>query len=255
VAVVVERFPELRITRVSRWCFNCYVISGGNGALIVVDAGIPVLADDLEPVIEGTPGAVKTVTATHGHCDHVGGAAAVAERHSADIYLPATTMCYFDGVKPRTPSVFKMARCWPLLFGQPFDAKAAGGFVRAALSAGFGTWRGMLWHGVHPIGGLEDGMPLPGATEWTVLNCPGHTDDSIALWNDDSRTLLCGDAIFTARGRPRFAPDTIDDAAAQTVARLRALPVEHLFPGHGLPVHGPSIWESAAPGEVSRDRK
>jgi glyoxylase-like metal-dependent hydrolase (beta-lactamase superfamily II) len=257
VAVVLERFPELGITRVSRWCFNCYVITGDDGALIVVDAGIPVLADDLEPVVAGMPGVVKTVTATHGHCDHVGGAAALAERHNADIYLSVNTMRYFDAEKPRTPSVFKMARCWPLLFGQRFDAKAAWGFVRASLSAGFGTWRGMLWHGVHPIGGLEDGVPLPGAAAWTVLNRPGHTDDSIALWNDNSATLLCGDAAFTTKGRVRFAPDTIDAAAAaQTVARVQTLPVEHLFPGHGLPVHGPSIWESAlALDAVWRDRK
>lgn len=250
MAVIVESFPDLLLTRISRWCFNCYVITGDNDALVVVDAGIPALVDDLDPVLASLPGLVKTVTATHGHCDHVGAAAALAQRHNAEIHLPATTMGYFDGAKPRTPSMFKLARGWPILFGQPFDAKAAWGFVQASMSAGFGTSRGMLWHGARPIGGLEDGMPLPGATAWTVLNCPGHTDDSIALWNDDSATLLCGDAAFTSKGRIRFAPDTIDDGAAErTVARLRSLPVEHLFPGHGLPVHGPSIWEATLGAE------
>jgi glyoxylase-like metal-dependent hydrolase (beta-lactamase superfamily II) len=247
MSLVVEGFPELGITRVSRWCFNCYLLTGDDGALVAVDAGIPGLADDLDPVVAGIPGAVKTVTATHGHCDHVGAAAVLADRHAAEIYLPETTMSYFKGAKPRTPSVFKMARAWPVVVGQPFDAKAAVGFVRATLSAGFGTWRGMLWHGPRPVGGLDDGMALPSAAEWTVLSSPGHTDDSISLWNENSRTLLAGDAVFTSKGRARFAPDTIDDAAAaQTAARLQSLPVEHLFPGHGLPVHGPAIWESAA---------
>jgi len=29
---------------------------------------------------------------------------------------------------------------------------------------------------------------------------------------------------------------------AQTSARLLALPVEHLSPGHGLPIHARSVW-------------
>lgn len=256
MAVVVERFPELGLTRASRWCFNCYVITGDNGSLVVVDAGIPAFADDLGSIVTSMPGRVTTVTATHGHCDHVGAATALAQRHNAEIYLPATTLGYFDGTKPRTPSVLKLARGWPILFGQPFDAKAAWGFMQASMSAGFGTSRGMLWRGVRPNGGLEDGTQLPGASAWTVLNCPGHTDDSIALWNDDSAALLCGDATFTTDGRVRFAPDTVDDQAAErTVARLRSLPVEHLFPGHGLPVHGPSIWESAVASHGVRRKR
>lgn len=82
------------------------------------------------------------------------------------------------------------------------------------------------------------------ASAWTVLNIPGHTDDSIALWHESSRTLLSGDAVITIRSVPRFAPDTIDAAAAaRTSARLQALPVEHLLPGHGLPLHGVATWK------------
>jgi glyoxylase-like metal-dependent hydrolase (beta-lactamase superfamily II) len=77
---------------------------------------------------------------------------------------------------------------------------------------------------------------------WTVLNTPGHTDDSIALWNEDSGTLLSGDAVITIGRQARFLPDTVDGvAAARTSARLRALPVEHLLPGHGLPIHARAV--------------
>jgi hypothetical protein len=40
VGLVVGRLPQLGIVRVSRWCFNCYLIDGDDG-LIVVDAGFP----------------------------------------------------------------------------------------------------------------------------------------------------------------------------------------------------------------------
>ncbi|WP_019926218.1 MBL fold metallo-hydrolase [Nocardia sp. BMG111209] len=246
MGVVVERLAALGLTRVSRWCFNCYLLAGDDGAIVVIDPGMPTSAEDVEPVLAIMPGRVRVVTATHGHCDHVGGAAALARRHNADIYLPTVTLSYLDGVEPRTPSPAKLARTWRLLFGQPFDRRAATGFVRAAVTAGFGGTRRMLWPGPQPVGSLEDGRPLPGASAWTVLQSPGHTDDSIALWNAGTRTLLSGDAVLTINGRPRFAPDTVDvEAAAETASRLRQLPVEHLLPGHGVPIHAPSVWALA----------
>ena len=70
-------------------------------------------------------------------------------------------------------------------------------------------------------------MTLPGAAAWTVMATPGHTDDHIALWNSESRSLLSGDAVIAVRGRPRFSPDTVDDmAAADTRRRLIELPVD-----------------------------
>ena len=101
----------------------------------------------------------------------------------------------------------------------------------------------MRWRGPRPTHVLEDGAPLPCASAWTVINTPGHTDDSIAFWHNDSHALLCGDAVIAIRGAARFAPDTVDDVAAlKTAARLRSLPVEHLLPGHGLPIHALNVW-------------
>lgn len=244
MGVVVEELPELGITRVSRWCFNCYLIPGDGDSLVVVDPGMPSVADDLAPVLAGRADDVRLITATHGHPDHVGGAGPVAQRYAAPIHLSSTTLGYLDEAKPRTPSLAKMAGpAWKVMGGQPFDARAASGFVRGALTTGFGTWGRMLWRGPRPDGGLEDGMPLPGAAEWTVVAAPGHTDDSIAFWNEASRTLLTGDAVFSTGGQPRFAPDIVDGAAAaRTEAKLKALPVEHLLPGHGLPVHATTMW-------------
>jgi glyoxylase-like metal-dependent hydrolase (beta-lactamase superfamily II) len=72
---------------------------------------------------------------------------------------------------------------------------------------------------------------------------PGHTDESVALWHEDSRTLLSGDAVITIGAAARSAPDTVDDDATQrTQVRLRGLPVVQVLPGHGLPIQSSSIW-------------
>ena len=77
-----------------------------------------------------------------------------------------------------------------------------------------------------------------------MINASGHTDDSIALWNPTTRTLLSGDAVLTARGKAWHTPETVDAAsAAATRKRLEELSVAHLLPGHGRPVHArDTVW-------------
>jgi glyoxylase-like metal-dependent hydrolase (beta-lactamase superfamily II) len=184
------------------------------------------------------------VVATHGHSDHVAGAAELAARHRAPIWLPVTTLTYLDGAKPRTPTLTRAARIWPTLTDQPLDRVSVAGLLRGARVAGYGTPAGMRWTGPAPGGGLADGQPLPGAPDWTVINASGHTDDSIALWNPITRTLLSGDAVLTARGKVWHTPEIVDaSTAAATRQRLERLPVAHLLPGHGKPIHvDENVW-------------
>lgn len=85
--------------------------------------------------------------------------------------------------------------------------------------------------------------PTSGSPGWEILSVPGHTDDSTAFWHAGSATLIPGDAVLSARGLAWFTPETVDDdLAAGSERRLRALKVEHLLPGHGLPVHRRDVW-------------
>ncbi len=243
MSLVIDDMPDLGITRLSRWIFNCYVLQSRDGA-VVVDAGLPRVARDLAAVLDRLGGALHAVVATHGHSDHVAGAADLATRHSAPIWLPATTLTYLDGARPRTPTPARAARIWPTLIDQPFDRVGAAGLLSGARVAGYGTPAGMRWAGPPPGGGLADGQPLPGAPDWTVVNADGHTDDSIALWNSATRTLLSGDAVLSVRGKAWHTPEIVDAvSAAATRKRLEELPVAHLLPGHGRPVHvADTVW-------------
>jgi glyoxylase-like metal-dependent hydrolase (beta-lactamase superfamily II) len=243
MSLVIDEMPDLGITRLSRWIFNCYVLQSSDGT-VVVDAGLPRVVDDLAPVLDRLGGSLHAVVATHGHSDHVAGAAALATRHGAPIWLPEKTITYLAGVKPRTPTVAAAASIWPTMIDQPLDRRGVTGLLSGAWVAGYGTPAGMRWKGPRPSGGLADGQPLPGAPDWTVVTANGHTDDSIALWNSITRTLVSGDAVLTVRGKAWHTPEIVDGAsAAVTRRRLEELPVAHLLPGHGRPVHvADTVW-------------
>jgi glyoxylase-like metal-dependent hydrolase (beta-lactamase superfamily II) len=100
MSLVIEEMPDLGVTRLSRWVFNCYVLHGDDGA-VVIDAGLPRVANDLAAVLGHLGGTVHAVVATHGHSDHVAGAAELTARYAAPIWLPALTLTYLDGAKPR----------------------------------------------------------------------------------------------------------------------------------------------------------
>ncbi|MDF0531568.1 MBL fold metallo-hydrolase [Tsukamurella sp. 8F] len=239
MSLIVDRMPELGVTRLSRWIFNCYVLDGDDGP-VVVDPGSRRISLDVTTLLGKRAAGLRAVVATHGHTDHVGGAPSLAAMTGADVHVAPATIEYTRGARP--PSVPSSCLGFgPVLLGQPFDGAVLRSSAADALRSGYGTPLGWRWTGPDPVGDLTDDAPVPGASEWIVVDAPGHTPDSVALWHAGTRTLLAGDAIATARGRALFAPITFDKQhAPATSARLRGLPAEHLLPGHGLPLHTPA---------------
>ena len=170
----------------------------------------------------------------------------MARKFTAPVFVPANTLTYFDGPRPVAPTLAKAARIWPTFMDQPFDAVGALRAAKGVKVAGYAMGTDMTWTGPRPQGGLAEGQAVPGAPGWTVIESPGHSDDSIALWNSATGTLLSGDAVVTADGRAWHTPETIDDRKAEsTRRRLEQLPVSQLLPGHGRPVRSTgTVWET-----------
>jgi glyoxylase-like metal-dependent hydrolase (beta-lactamase superfamily II) len=70
-----------------------------------------------------------------------------------------------------------------------------------------------------------------GDRTFEVLHLPGHSPDSIGLWDVVSGTLFSGDAVYDGPLLDGDDDSDVDDYVA-TMERLRALPVEVVHGGH-----------------------
>ena len=185
---------------------NCYTYRAG-AETFLIDTGFRRRA---QPVVRafrdaGVPiSQVRRVLLTHHHIDHRGGAAFLLEHARAPISCEAEDAPFVDGSAPTRMS-FLMR-----LFLRPRAASVA---TR-----------------------LRDGDrvgPL------TVLHVPGHTPGEVAFYEPGRKILFSGDSVIERNGRltlpaPKYATDL--EQAVRSLERLRALEVEVLLPGHGVPV-------------------
>lgn len=243
MSIVVTELPDIGVTVLSRWIFNCYVVhDGGAGRPLVVDPGLPSTTRAALDLLGGRADRV-VVAATHGHADHVGGLT-VLGGGTAELSLPVRIKDYLDDETPRSPGWSEVAKIRPVLREQPRSVGAVLEIARTGRHVGYDA-RGARFPEL-PAHWLSDGDVVAGASDWEILHTPGHTDDSTSLWNPRTRVLLSGDAVLAVGGRAWFTPELVDPAlAAATEERLRPLPVAHLLPGHGRPVVGDRVMDHA----------
>jgi len=247
--LVIRHLPEIGVTVISRWIFNCYLVhDGGDGRPFVVDLGLPSQIPGLEAELHRLDAELADLgaaVATHGHADHVGGLPALQARVKTPVHLPQAIEELRAGRMPlRSPGLRDVAQILPVMADQPSDLGALRELGPIAKQIGYDAKT--VRFGFEPSSWLRDGDHLPDLPDWEVIHAPGHTDDASCLYHAPTRTLLSGDSILAVGGRAWFTPEFVDDdQSATTEARLRPLDVEHLLPGHGRAVSGPRVLESA----------
>jgi glyoxylase-like metal-dependent hydrolase (beta-lactamase superfamily II) len=202
---------------------------------VLVDAGLHGSADLIQKAAEQRygPGAKPAcIVLTHGHFDHVGALETLAERWNVPVYAHPLELPYLTGrssYPPPDPTVGggAMARLAKLYPKGPIDLRDR---ARAL---------------------PEDGT-VPHMPGWRWVFTPGHAPGHVALFREEDRTLIAGDAFVTTKqesaiavlqqrqevhGPPMyFTPDW--GAAKASVERLAELEPEVGATGHGVPMKG-----------------
>jgi glyoxylase-like metal-dependent hydrolase (beta-lactamase superfamily II) len=223
---------------------NVYLVEEVDGGLLMFDSGLgtPEAEGALEAGFERFGrrfDEVRRIVVSHGHVDHYGAARFVQERHGgrlpvfahpADVPKISERGWRWRDVAPRYAA--HLAR-----LGVPPETLAA---VAREGERGFGLARRLP-----EVGEIGEGDRLRTRhLDLEVLHMPGHTPGLLCLHDRERRLFFSGDHLLE-RVSPNplieLGPDGEDGwfrplvAYLASVARLRALEVDLVLPGHGPP--------------------
>jgi glyoxylase-like metal-dependent hydrolase (beta-lactamase superfamily II) len=176
---------------------NVHVLTDtGSGEAIAIDTAIPSLrwiADELA----ARRWTLRLIVSTHGHWDHIGDNAAVAEYAGAPIAVHPLDRDMLTDPQPR----------WA-----PFEIPPSVPAVELA----------------------EGGEIKFGEIRLRVLHTPGHTPGSVCLFAVDDGLLLSGDTLFAGGWGRVDLPGGSADQMVESLTRLVDLEDGvRVLPGHG----------------------
>jgi hydroxyacylglutathione hydrolase len=191
---------------------NINVVRRGSGAgsrsAIIVDTGLPRDRERILIEIKQRlgPCQVKCIVLTHMHYDHSANAAFFSRE------LTCPVLCHENGAR----SMGEGDSYTTMAFGfgeeiEPIECKA-----------------------------LSDGgtVDLDGNV-LQVIHTPGHTFDSICLYEGKSRTMISGDLVFAGFGMGRTDLPTAEGGVIlKSIRRIMNYPMARILPGHGPPIEG-----------------
>jgi len=224
---------------------NVYGIAHATGSWTLIDTGLPFSAGFIKNWGERHfGGPASAIVLTHGHFDHVSGAADLASAWNIPIYAHPLEFPYLTGERQYPPPNLD-----------------AGSGLMSILAPMYPRGPVDLSKWLLPLDtGSESKSPgqVPG---WEVVHSPGHTPGHISLFRSSDLALLVGDAFCTTKPESFFeaavtqipelhgppAYFTADpQQASKSIRVLANLHPRIIAPGHGRPLAGVAIEEEFA---------
>ena len=214
---------------------NAYTIHTQGDDWVLVDTGVKLGLPALKNLEEEFGKPPVAIVLTHGHFDHSSNAFQLAELWNIPIYVGAREKPYLDGEE-----------AYP-----PFDPTVGGAL--AFLTRFFPS-------PVYDFGDRLQIIPasgeLPCLPGWKIIETPGHSPGHVSLWDEETKTLIAGDAICTAdfdkwpgamiqqpqqlaRSASPATPDW--NAAIESTHKLADLEPQTIGAGHGRPMSGGDV--------------
>ncbi|HTP50628.1 MAG TPA: MBL fold metallo-hydrolase [Anaeromyxobacteraceae bacterium] len=226
---------------------NAYALEDRDGGLVLFDAGLG------SPEAEGALSAglarlgrsaadVRRIVLSHGHVDHYGGARTLLERagHAVTVEAHPLDIPKVEEGHPRWGDLAPHYANYFRKLGVPPEAVADSA---EEIAGGFRLARRLP--SVAPLA-LARPLELAHAT-FEPLHMPGHTPGLVCLYDREHRIFLSGDHLLE-----RVSPNPLIElgpngeegwrplvAYLASVARLRALEVDLVLPGHSTPFAHP----------------
>jgi hydroxyacylglutathione hydrolase len=89
--------------------------------------------------------------------------------------------------------------------------------------------------------GLRDGETIrAGGATLEALYTPGHTGDHLCFWLREERGLFAGDLVMSGTTVVIAPPEGDMAAYLASLERLRRLPLDRIYPGHGQTIDAPA---------------
>ncbi|MEN6472199.1 MAG: MBL fold metallo-hydrolase [Clostridiaceae bacterium] len=186
---------------------HAYLLFGTDAALLI-DTGLGV--GDMAGAVSSLTRLPVEAAATHAHWDHIGGHAQFPR-----FAVHAAEAAWLAGAFPLPLEAVRAQ-----LLKEPCDFPAE--FDAAAYRLFKGTPSRIL----HDLDTFELGGRLV-----RVLHTPGHSPGHMCFYEPDRGYLYTGDLIYLGC-LDAYYPTTGPAAFARSVARVAALPVSRILPGH-----------------------
>ncbi|MBW1689963.1 MAG: MBL fold metallo-hydrolase [Deltaproteobacteria bacterium] len=224
---------------------NTYLIEDGD-SLAALDVGTATAANTIRTYLREQSRALpplRMVTATHFHIDHVGGIPRIVHLFpDVKVLFAHTVGDYFQ--RKKKIALFPLDK-WlkglvPVVMAEENHLRntvAALTSDRAAIP--LPLLRNLLPSRYSPECTLDERREVPYLPHWELIATPGHTPDSICLYNSSKGILVSGDTILNMRGSGELNNFCTEcEKIKESFQKLLPLKIRTVYPGHGEPLYG-----------------